>query len=235
MIAPRSASIKPADMPCNVLGRRVVRPVAESIHRPASSPLMSSSEASSTPGNSPATAADTDAAGLRGLEFLETAASELGDHARLQVMGAVLQSPRGVERADQLVVGQPRQVGARLLGQRGQHRVGPQHVRGGVLAELRAERIAAQAIRPAYGGQHRRIDVGRVTEAQRDRRTLDLPRLGRLLVTARGDLPLAPGHVRIPLRVRSQSADREGRRPCSPASGRTRAARARPCTVPPSG
>ena len=156
-------------------------------------------------GEFPRAAADADAAGLRGLEFLLAAAGELGDGPGLQVMIAVLQPPLGLEHADELVVGQPRQVGARLLGQRGQHRARPQHVRGGVLAELRAEPVPAQTLRPAYSGQDRRIDVGSVTKAQRDRRTVDLPRLGRPLATACGDLPLAPRHVRVPLRVRPKT------------------------------
>ena len=54
MIAARSASIRPSDMPCSDLGRRVVRLSADSISRPASTRLTSSSDASSTPGNSPA-------------------------------------------------------------------------------------------------------------------------------------------------------------------------------------
>jgi hypothetical protein len=153
-------------------------------------------------GELPGPAAGADAAGLRGLEFLVAATGELGDQARLQVMGAVLQPQGRLQRAEQLVVGEPRQVGGRLLGQRGQHRAGSQQVRRRILTELRTEPITAQAIRPAYRGQHHRIDVGGVAEADRDRRPLDLPWLGRRLVTSGGDLPLAPGQVRIPVRVR---------------------------------
>ena len=139
--------------------------------------VISSSDASSSSGNSPGRRPGGTPLALASGELGGAAAGELGHQHRLLPAGPVLQPPGGLQRPGQLVVGQEGGAGDSLLGQSGQDRAGAQGVGGGVLPELRAERLAAEAVRAEHRRQQVRVQVGGVAQAEADPRALDLPLL----------------------------------------------------------
>jgi hypothetical protein len=106
----------------------------------------------------------------------------------------------GLQRADQLVVGQGAGAGHRLRGERREYRARAQHVGRLVLAERRGDRLSAQPVRAAHPRQQFRVHVAGVAKADRDGRTLD-GRLRRRLNATLVDLPHQPREMRVQVEV----------------------------------
>jgi hypothetical protein len=161
----------PAARPAKVPGSPLARSAARSIRSRAAPMLVTSSMASSASANSPAR---QPRGSLRAIEAASRAARRRVNSATADSSRYSARAASRRHRAQQLAVAQPARLGGGLLGERGQHRAGPQHIRG----VPPGERLAAQPVRPGHRGQPGQVHVRGVAQADAGGRALDLPRLG---------------------------------------------------------